>query len=112
MKQSISLITLGVSDYEQAKAFYGAIGWSPAMDVEETVRVGRRRAGAQRRLRGGVSAVTEEARANSVEIIREPSPTFHGGYAGGFRDPDGHVWEARTTRPSGWPGTAVILPER
>ena len=36
MKQSVSLITLGVSDYERAKAFYGAIGWSPAMDVEET----------------------------------------------------------------------------
>ena len=36
MKQSVSLITLGVADYARAKAFYEAIGWSPAMDVEET----------------------------------------------------------------------------
>lgn len=25
--------------------------------------------------------------------MREPSDTFYGGYAGCFRDPDGHVWE-------------------
>src|SRR5690348_1615488 len=36
MKQSVSLITLGVADYERAKAFYEAIGWSPRMDIEET----------------------------------------------------------------------------
>jgi len=36
MKQSVSPITLGVSDYEPGTAFYKAIGWSPAMDVEET----------------------------------------------------------------------------
>ena len=40
-----------------------------------------------------VDGVIEEARANGAEIIREPSPTFYGGYAGAFRDPDGHVWE-------------------
>src|SRR4051794_35942263 len=33
MKQSISLITLGVADPARARAFYAAIGWSPAMDV-------------------------------------------------------------------------------
>jgi catechol 2,3-dioxygenase-like lactoylglutathione lyase family enzyme len=36
MKQSVSLITLGVSDYARAKAFYEAVGWSPAMDVDDT----------------------------------------------------------------------------
>ena len=36
MKQSVSLITLGVSDYARAKAFYEAIGWSAARDVEDT----------------------------------------------------------------------------
>jgi hypothetical protein len=36
MKQSVSLITLGVADYERAKAFYKAIGWSPAIEIEET----------------------------------------------------------------------------
>ena len=36
MNQSISLITLGVSDYERAKSFYATIGWSPALEIEET----------------------------------------------------------------------------
>ena len=36
MEQRITLVTLGVSDYERAKAFYGALGWSPALEVEET----------------------------------------------------------------------------
>ena len=36
MKQSVSLITLGVSDYERAKSFYAALGWSPALEIEET----------------------------------------------------------------------------
>ncbi len=37
MKQSVSLITLGISDYERAKSFYATLGWSPALEVEETV---------------------------------------------------------------------------
>ena len=40
-----------------------------------------------------VDDVIEQARANGAEIIREPSETFYGGYAGGFRDLDGHAWE-------------------
>ena len=36
MKQSVALITLGVSDYERAKSFYAALGWSPAREIEET----------------------------------------------------------------------------
>jgi uncharacterized protein len=36
MKQSVSLITLGVSDYERTKAFYATLGWSPALEIEET----------------------------------------------------------------------------
>jgi len=36
MKQSVSLITLGVSDYERAKSFYATLGWSPALEIEET----------------------------------------------------------------------------
>jgi hypothetical protein len=26
-------------------------------------------------------------------VTRAPRETFYGGYAGCFRDPDGHVWE-------------------
>jgi len=36
MQQSISLITLGVVEYTRAKSFYEALGWSTALDVEET----------------------------------------------------------------------------
>ena len=40
-----------------------------------------------------VDRVVEEARANGAEVTREPAETFYGGYASGFRDPDGHAWE-------------------
>jgi catechol 2,3-dioxygenase-like lactoylglutathione lyase family enzyme len=60
-----------------------------------------------------VAGVIEEARANGAEIIREPSPTFYGGYAGGFRDPDGHVWEVAHNPGFGLTDDgSVILPER
>ena len=36
MQQSVSLITLGVSDYEKANAFYAALGWKPVLEIEET----------------------------------------------------------------------------
>lgn len=121
MRQSVSLITLGVADLARARAFYGAIGWAPAMDVEETaffqangvvvVLWAREKLAADMGIAddgarwGGVALahnvasdeevdrVLDEARANGAEITREPSPTFYGGYAGGFRDLDGHPWE-------------------
>jgi hypothetical protein len=36
MKQSVALITLAVADYERAKAFDDALGWTPRLDVQET----------------------------------------------------------------------------
>ena len=121
MKQAVSLITLGVADHERAKAFYAALGWTPAMDVEETVFLqangvvlvlwGREKLAADMGVAddgagwGGIALahnvgsdeevdrVIEEARANGAEISREPARTFYGGYAGGFRDLDGHAWE-------------------
>jgi predicted lactoylglutathione lyase len=140
MKQSVSLITLGVADYKRAKAFYQAIGWSPAMDIEETAFFqangvvlvlwsrdklaadmgvpddGARWAGVA--LAHNVASdeevddLIEEARANGAEIIREPSATFYGGYAGGFRDLDGHVWEVAHNPGFGLTDDgSVILPE-
>ena len=121
MQQRVSLITLGVADYEAAKAFYAALGWVPALDIEETAffeagRViltlwGREKLapdlgvaddGAQFggiglahnvRSREEVHEVIELARANGAQISREPAETFYGGYAGVFRDLDGHAWE-------------------
>jgi uncharacterized protein len=45
------------------------------------------------RSRDEVDEVIEQARSNGAEITREPSETFYGGYAGVFRDLDGHPWE-------------------
>jgi uncharacterized glyoxalase superfamily protein PhnB len=43
--------------------------------------------------RAEVHDVIELARTNGAEITREPADTFYGGYAGVFRDHDGHAWE-------------------
>jgi predicted lactoylglutathione lyase len=121
VRQSVSLVTLGVSDYAGAKAFYAALGWVPAMEVEETaffqangvvlVLWARHKLAADMGVaddgarwsgvalahnvgsRDAVHAVIEEARSAGAEIAREPSETFYGGYAGVFRDLDGHPWE-------------------
>jgi predicted lactoylglutathione lyase len=141
MHQSVSLITLGVADYGRAKAFYEALGWSPAMDVEDTaffqangtivVLWGRDKLAADMGIEddgarwGGVALahnvgsddevdrIIEEARANGAEIPREPAETFYGGYAGAFRDLDGHLWEVAHNPGFGLADDgSVILPER
>ena len=43
--------------------------------------------------RDEVVEVIELARTHGAEITREPADTFYGGYAGVFRDVDGHAWE-------------------
>jgi predicted lactoylglutathione lyase len=121
MKQSISLVTLGVVDYERAKAFYERLGWRVAMDVEETVFFAangvvlvlwsREKLAADMGIeddgsswsgialahnvssRAEVEDLVASARDAGAVVTREPGETFYGGYAGCFRDPDGHVWE-------------------
>jgi predicted lactoylglutathione lyase len=121
MRQSVSLITLGVSDYERAKSFYAALGWSPALEVEETaffqangvllVLWARKKLAADTGVTDDgarwsgitlahnvesaqdVDELVDRARRNGATVTREPSTTFYGGYAGVFRDLDGHAWE-------------------
>ena len=120
MEQRLSLITLGVADVTAAKAFYERLGWTVGMDVEDTAffQVGGLIVSLWSREKlavdsgvtdeggwGGVALahnvrspdevdrVIEEARAAGATISREPGPTFYGGYAGVFVDPDGHPWE-------------------
>lgn len=121
MKQRVSLITLGVRDLERARRFYESLGWrtgaAPGDDVV-FFQVGdmvlalwdRARLAEDSGVRdapgwGGVTlalnlaspeevdAVTEEARAAGAQIVREPAPTFWGGYSSAFVDPEGHPWE-------------------
>lgn len=40
-----------------------------------------------------VDAVMEQARAAGATIVKAAQPTFWGGYAGYFEDPDHHLWE-------------------
>jgi len=139
MKQSVSLITLGVSDYERAKAFYSALGWSPALEVQETafyeangvvvtlwareklsedtgvVDDGARWSGVTLAHNVGtrqeVDDVIEQARESGGIVTREPSETFYGGYAGVFRDLDGHAWEIAHNPGFGLgPDGSIVLP--
>jgi uncharacterized glyoxalase superfamily protein PhnB len=67
MKQSVSLITLGISDYERATS--------------------------SSRRRQEVDDLLERAFTAGGTITRQPCETFYGGYAGAVRDLDGHAWE-------------------
>lgn len=59
-----------------------------------------------------VHEVIEAARANEATITREPAETFYGGFAGAFRDLDGHAWEIAHTPGFGLNDDgSVVLPE-
>ena len=141
MKQSVSLVTLGVADYPRAVAFYEALGWKVALDVQETaffeangivlVLWGRDKLAADMGIPddgatwGGVALahnvgsrdevhdVIEAARNAGAGIAREPAETFYGGYAGVFRDLDGHAWEVAHNPGFGLADDgSVVLPAR
>lgn len=44
-------------------------------------------------LRDEVDAILHDAQRAGARIVKPASPTFWGGYAGYFQDPDGHLWE-------------------
>jgi predicted lactoylglutathione lyase len=120
MEPRVSLVTLGVADLARAKAFYAALGWQ-GREVQETVFVqagpmavvlwsraklaedsgieddgggfGGMALAQNVRSRDEVDAIVAAAAAAGASVTRPPAETFYGGYAGVFRDPDGHVWE-------------------
>ena len=121
MDQRVSIITLGVTDLGRARAFYEALGWH-GQEVEETVffQAGgqavvlwaRAKVAADAGLdddgastfggivlahnvasRDEVDRIVGAAAAAGATVTTAPRETFYGGYAGFFRDPDGHVWE-------------------
>jgi catechol 2,3-dioxygenase-like lactoylglutathione lyase family enzyme len=120
VEQRLSLVTLGVSDLDAARAFYEALGWSPTprgegvvffqagcmvvalwsraeLAVDSAVTDGGGWGGVTmaHNVRGPeeVDAVIDEARKAGATIAREPGETFWGGYSAVFVDPDGHPWE-------------------
>lgn len=40
-----------------------------------------------------VNEVMAQARRAGAQVVKPAGPTFWGGYAGYFQDPDGHLWE-------------------
>ena len=120
MEQRISIVTLGVKDLLRARRFYEELGWR-GQEVEQTVFFqaggqavvlwGRDKLVADSgitddgatfsgialahnvRSRDEVNEVMDRAAAAGATVTRRPSDTFYGGYAGCFRDLDGHVWE-------------------
>lgn len=43
--------------------------------------------------RDEVDRVMDEAARAGAHVVKPAQPTFWGGYAGYFQDPDGHLWE-------------------
>ena len=121
MEQRVSLITLGVADIRRSRSFYEQLGWR-GHELEETVFFqaggqavvlwGRDKLAADAgiddegactfagvalahnvRSRDEVDRIVGAAASAGAEVTKAPAETFYGGYAGYFRDPDGHVWE-------------------
>jgi uncharacterized glyoxalase superfamily protein PhnB len=40
-----------------------------------------------------VDSAMRQAELAGAKIVKPAQPTFYGGYAGYFQDPDGHLWE-------------------
>jgi hypothetical protein len=120
VEQRLSLVTLGVSDLDRAKAFYEALGWRRGDDnddvvffqtggmvvalwdraaladdsaVEDTGGWGGVTLALNVRSPEEVDDVLDEARVAGAVIGRAGAETFWGGYSGVFVDPDGHPWE-------------------
>jgi uncharacterized protein len=140
VEQRISLITLGVADVSRARTFYERLGWH-GQELEETVFFqagsmalilwGRAKLAGDSgvadtdtsgfdgvvlahnlRSRAEVDALMASAATAGAEITQPARETFYGGYAGCFRDPDGHVWEIAwnpgfTLGPDG----SLVLPD-
>jgi catechol 2,3-dioxygenase-like lactoylglutathione lyase family enzyme len=120
MEQRISIVTLGVRDLARSRAFYEALGWQ-GHEVQDTVFVqaggqavvlwGRDKVAEDAavpddgatfggivlahnvRSREEVDQIVADAETAGAAVTKRPEETFYGGYAGFFRDPDGHVWE-------------------
>lgn len=118
----MSLVTLAVSDLEQATSFYrDGLGWEPGFEAEEVTffqlngivfSLFRRDLFAEElgvgvdelgpggvalaynvRGKAEVDEIIELAREAGGRVLVEPRVTDWGGYSGYFADPDGYRWE-------------------
>lgn len=120
--QRVTLITLGVAEMDQARAFYARLGWKEHRDSQPGVAffqmqrqalalfgladlaADQGRSGAS--LGSGAVALAQNfateadvdaafaaALAAGATALKPPEKVFWGGYSGYWADPDGHVWE-------------------
>ena len=123
MEQRLSIITLGVSNLQQSRAFYEKLGWEVATEqqtddiiafnLQSFVLALYPKEGLAKELdievnlsttpsftlaynvnsENEVDKIIEEARKIGAKILKEPQKVFWGGYSSYFSDPDGYLWE-------------------
>lgn len=122
MEQRLTLLTLGVDDFQRALKFYERLGWrksAGSVDDAAFFQLGgvalclhprkllAEDAGLSLgpggfsgltiahnvRSREEVAAVLETAEKAGARILKHAQDTFWGGHHGYFEDPEGHVWE-------------------
>ena len=123
MEQRLSVITLGVTDLKQSRAFYEKLGWKVATEEQADSIVAFNLQSfvlALYPFKGfseelglsvtrtwppsftlaynvdseeRVNQVIQEAEQIGASILKRPQKVFWGGYSGYFADPDGYSWE-------------------
>ncbi len=123
MKPAVSLITLGVTDFDASLSFYkDTLGWKTEAKHGDPVAFFQLNnivlglfprtelAKDAKMLNDGsgfpgfslahnlgsmeeVDALFADLQTKNVEIVKPPEKVFWGGYSGYFKDPDGFLWE-------------------
>ncbi len=122
MKQTLSFITLGVTDLARSRAFYRALGWKESSASKEEIaffKAGSVVFGLFQRealaddanvasagsgfqgftmahnvpSEADVARTLDEAVAAGATLVRPGEKVFWGGFRGYFADPDGFLWE-------------------
>ena len=140
MTQRLTLVTLGCADLDRSRAFYAALGWTPAREQEgvsfyqlpgfvlglfgrdelaedlgregATLGTGAMTLAQNFATEAEVDAAFDAALDAGATALKRPEKVFWGGYSGYWADPDGHVWEV-AMNPF-WPlnedGSLTLLP--
>ena len=121
MTQRLTLVTLGCADLDRSRAFYAALGWTPAREQEgvsfyqlpgfvlglfgreelaedqgrkgATLGTGAMTLAQNFATEAEVDAAFDAALDAGATALKRPEKVFWGGYSGYWADPDGHVWE-------------------
>ena len=119
--QRVTLITLGVRELSRARAFYAALGWTPAQETDgvsfyqmsglvlglfgrdalaadqgrpdASLGTGAMTLAQNFSTEAEVDTAFDLAISAGATALKRPEKVFWGGYSGYYADPDGHVWE-------------------